>query len=239
MGEWLNSNDVDDFCSQYFTREEVWKGIGKLNSGKTPGHDGITKEHLVNAGHSLISVLHRVFCLVLYIEYIPQNFREGIQIPLYKGKNTCTLNVNNYRGITLLNTFNKLFEVILWARIKPWWEESGAITQLQGACKNGISCLHTAFLLQESISEQLETNRKVFITYLDVSKAFDGVWIDGLFFCLRDLGIFGKTWRLLYKSYVDFRCRVRVSDQCSEWYPMSCGIHRGGIFIIIEICGIY
>ena len=100
--------------------------------------------------------------------------------------------------------------------------------------KNGISCLHTAFLLQESISEQLETNRKVFITYLDVSKAFDGVWIDGLFFCLRDLGIFGKTWRLLYKSYVDFRCRVRVSDQCSEWYPMSCGIHQGGYLSLLK-----
>ena len=33
----------------------------------------------------------------------------GIQVPLYKGKITSTLDVNNYRGIILLNTFNKLF----------------------------------------------------------------------------------------------------------------------------------
>ena len=72
------------------------------------------------------------------------------------------------------------------------------------------------------------------MVYLDVSKAFDGVWIDGLFYCRRELGIYGRTWRLLYKSYLDFKCRVRVTDQCSEKYQMSCGIHQGGYLSLLK-----
>ena len=85
------------------------------HNGKTLGFDGICKEHLVHAGESLIWVLHLAFNWIFTLEYVPTNFRRGIQVPLYKGKNTSTLSVDNYRGITLLSTYNKLFEVIFYA----------------------------------------------------------------------------------------------------------------------------
>ena len=34
--------------------------------------------------------------------------------------------------------------------------------------------------------------RKVFVSYFDVSKAFDTVWINGLFSKLHDIGLTGK-----------------------------------------------
>ena len=172
--------------------------------------------------------------LILVTEYIPINFRRGVQIPLYKGKNTSTMEVNNYRGITLLTIFNKLFEVIMWKRIEKWWGETGAISQLQGACRKGVSCVHSAFILQESIATLLETYNKVFVTYLDVSKVFDGVWIGGLFYRLWQIGIHGKTWRILHNSYKDFKCQARVQDQTSEWYPLTCGIHQGGYLSLVK-----
>ena len=175
-----------------------------------------------------------IFNWIREIEYIPVNFRRGVQIPLYKGKNTSTLDVNNYRGITLLTIFNKLFEVVMWKRIEGWWTETGAISQLQGACRKGVSCVHSAYVLQESISTLLQTHRKVFVTYLDVSKAFDGVWIGGLFYRLWDIGIHGKTWRLLFNSYNDFKCQARVQDKVSEWYPLRCGIHQGGYLSLVK-----
>ena len=71
---------------------------------------------------------------VLYLEYIPENFRRGTQVPLYKGKNTSPLDPNNYRGITLLSTFNKIFEILLWSRIEKWWTDNNAVSETQGAC---------------------------------------------------------------------------------------------------------
>ena len=89
-------------------------------------------------------------------------------------------------------------------------------------------------LLQEMNSAQLEVSPRVFVAYIDVAKAFDSVWVDGLFSQLFDFGIKGRTWRILYKTYSDFRCRVRIYDKVSEWYIMGCGIHQVGYFSLIK-----
>ena len=80
----------------------------------------------------------------------------------------------------------------------------------------------------------LETNRKCLVAYFDVAKAFDAVWIEGLFFQLYELGIRGKTWRILYNFYADFRCCVKVQGQISDWYSLQCGIHQGGFLSLLK-----
>ena len=79
----------------------------------------------------------------------------------------------------------------------------------------------------------METNNKVFVSYFDVSKAFDTVWINGLFFKLYEVGVRGKLWRLMYRTDKGFYCRVRVAGNYSDWFPMSCGIYQG--FFVIDI----
>ena len=64
------------------------------------------------------------------------------------------------------------------------------------------------------------------MTYPDVAKVFDGVWTDGLFFQLRQMGVIGKVWHMLYSSYQNFRCKVCIAGTYSEWYTMECGIHQ-------------
>ena len=100
------------------------------------------------------------------------------------------------------------------------------ISDLQGAGRKKQSCVHTALVLQESIANALEKNDKVFVTFLDVSKAYDTVWTDGLFFQLHEMGITGKLWRLMYRAYIGFKSKVRIEDKTSEWFPMQCGIHQ-------------
>ena len=94
--------------------------------------------------------------------------------------------------------------------------------------------IHTALLLHETVATSLETNRKCLVAYFDVAKAFDTVWIEGLFFQLYELGIRGKTWRILYNFYVDFRCCVKVQGQISDWYSLQCGIHPGGFLSLLK-----
>ena len=234
IGKWLEREDDDEFTKEEFTDEEISSAIKDLNSNKAPGYDGATEEHIVSAGKNLVSIIKIIMNKTVALEYIPKNFRKGLQVPIYKGKNLSTLKTDNYRGITLLSVFNKLFEVLIWKRIQPWWRDGKVIANTQGACKKGISSLHTAMLLQESISMNLETNKKVFVLYLDVSKAFDSVWIDGLFYQLYVLGIKGRVWRILYQCYQNFKCKVRIQDKYSDSYTMSCGIHQGGFLSLVK-----
>ena len=96
--------------------------------------------------------------------------------------------------------------------------ENDVLSNFQGACRKGQSCVHTSLLLQETVASALEKHNKVFVSYFDVSKAFD-----------TDIGLTGKLWRLMYRTYTNFYCKVRIAGSFSDWYPMLCGIHQGGI----------
>ena len=202
-----------NFLMTFLSKKEICECIKKLNAKKSPGFDGITKEHLILAGEMLPRLLMLGLKWIFITEYVPTNFRTGVQVPLHEGKNTSILDTHNFRGITLLSTFNKIFEMLIWSRIKGWWYGNEVISRLQGACRPELSCAHNTLLMQESIAEQLDKNKKVHVAYYDVSKAFDGIWINGLFYRLFCLGIKGKTWRLLYKYYINFNARVRIHNK--------------------------
>ena len=147
---WLKMGDSDDFLCSKFNEQELSDAILKLNSGKAPGMDNVTAEHLKFGGRPIVRILVTLCNWIVDLEYIPVNFREGIQVPLHKGKNASTTNPDNFRGITLLNTYSKIFEILIWTRMEAWW--LAKITPLQGAGRKGVSCLHTAMMLQETIS---------------------------------------------------------------------------------------
>ena len=54
------------------------------------------------------------------------------------------------------------------------------------------------------------------------------------FYQLRNLGIVGTTWRLLYKLYVNFKCKVWIGGVLSDWYHMTCGIHQGRYLSLVK-----
>ena len=231
---WLDGVNSSRFLAIPFSLDEINLAILKLHLGKAPGYDNVTTEHIRHAGPALSAVLCELYNACIMIEYVPDCFRKGVQVPLYKGKGTCSLNPDNYRGITLLSNFNKLFEILIWTRIERWWAQSRVVSDLQGACRKGTSCIHTALTLQETISKERERNDKVFVAYFDVSKAFDSVWVDGLFFQLHALGVQDSLWRILYKMYINFSCCVRIGTLSSTWYNMDCGIHQGGFLSLMK-----
>ena len=82
----------------------------------------------------------------------------------------------------------KKIEILIWQRLDGWWYGEMIISDLQGACKTGESCIHTVFCLQETIAASMEANNNCFVAFFDVAKAF-----DGLFKQTFDLGITGRT----------------------------------------------
>ena len=156
---WSNDRDNDQFLNKPFSECDLRNAVKRLNKGKSSGYDRVTSEHLQNAGESIYSLLTMFFNRLVQLEYVPRNFRTGTQIPLYKGKNTCSLDPNNYRGITILTSLNKVFEILIWGRVKGWWFDEHVISPLQGACRPGSSCVHSSLVLQESIAVGLDTKK--------------------------------------------------------------------------------
>ena len=65
--------------------------------------------------------------------------------------------------------------------------------------------------------------------FLDISKAFDKVWHEGLIFKLEHIGISGNLLSLL-KSFLNNRFqRVVLNGQCCNWSSVLAGVPQGSI----------
>ena len=90
------------------------------------------------------------------------------------------------------------------------WNKNEIICENQEACKKGQSCF-----LQEAIAASREARKTVFVAYLDVAKAFDSIWINGLFYQPFQFGIRGRLWRMLKMVYTDCKCYVPIQNRTS------------------------
>ena len=74
--------------------------------------------------------------------------------------------------------------------------------------------------------------------FLDISKAFDRVWHDGLLFKLKQNGVSGNLFQLI-KSFLSVRFqRVLLNGQTSDWQTIQAGVPQGSILgpLLFLIC---
>jgi len=97
---------------------DVYKAMNKIKAGKAPGVCGIYPEYIQHSGSDALCTLHKIVTRVWEEEVVPEEWHQGIIIPLYKGKGSKS-ECSNYREITLPSVAGKVFAHIILARIKP------------------------------------------------------------------------------------------------------------------------
>ena len=152
-------------------------------------------------------------------------------MPLFKGKGAKANNIDSYRGITSFPTLCKTYEMILLNRLEKFAADRGYFSELQFGFREGVGCIEAAFTILETINHMLERGSKVFSCFLDVRKAFDTVWIDGLLYKLfNGLGIKGRMWLAIKDLYTDVKAQVLYSGELSREFDVSQGTGQGRIF---------
>ena len=68
---------------------------------------------------------------------------------------------------------------------------------------------------------------------LDVKKAYDGVWQNGLFYKLYHTFMHNKTWCLIKEMFSGFKCCVELGGDKSSWFVAQQGIVQGGPLSLI------
>ena len=222
-------NNADKYFGLNFDLDEVRIVQRGLALGKAGGWDSVAPEHAKYGGLSLAKMLQIIFNSIITHECVPANFKRGIVIPLYKGGQKDPSLHDNYRGITLKTIMSKVFEKLCLSRIKDAIQEDAIVSSLQGACRPGGSSLDVAFLVQETCHLFHEEGQPVKVALLDMKKAFDSVWLDGLFIQMYRSGLNGKAWRVISEYYNNYKCCVSYRGELSESYCVNKGVHQGGV----------
>ena len=91
------------------------------------------------------------------------------------------------------------------------------------------SCINQLLSINHEILSALDMGLEVRGIFLDISKAFDKVWHDGLISKLRQNGICSEMINILEDFLSDRKQRVVLNGQCSPWADIHAGVPQGSI----------
>ena len=108
----------------------------------------------------------------------------------------------NYRPISLLPIFSKIFEKIIFDSMYGFFVENELISKNQSGFRPGDSTINQLIAITDEIFESFENNAETRAAFLDISKAFDKVWHDGLLFKFEQHGLTGNFF-ISRKEFLD------------------------------------
>ena len=154
-----------------------------------------------------------------------EDFNQCIIIPIPKDKRKSLSDSNNYRGIALSSSLNKLFEYVLLELTQDFLCSS----DLQFGYKEGHSTNLCSFLVGQTIEYYLNNGSNVLALFLDASKAFDRVNHDKLFNDLLCQGLCPVIVRIVFNMYKLNSGKIRWNGFHSKEFKMTNGVKQGGI----------
>ena len=139
--------------------------------------------------------------------------------------------VKSYHPISLLPIFGNMFERVIYNSLFNYFQSNRLFTPSQSGFLSGDSCIAQLLSIIHEIQTAFDENPTVDVrgVFLDLSKAFDKVWHDGIIFKLKAYGIEGELLSLL-KNYLENReQRVVLNGQTSAWRKIMSGIPQGSM----------
>ena len=96
----------------------------------------------------------------------------------------------------------------------------------------------TIFVVRQLQEKYLAANKRLYMAFIDLEKAFDRVPKKVIWWALRKLGVEELIVRMVQGMYANAQSRVRVGEGYSEEFEVKVGVHQGSVlspllFIIV------
>ena len=104
----------------------------------------------------------------IYQGTFPESLKIARVIPIFKGENEQL--VHNYRPISVLPFYSKIFEKIVATHVIEFLEDNNVFYQYQFGFRKNHSTSHAIIALVEKVSKALDTGKYVVGVFLDLKK---------------------------------------------------------------------
>ena len=222
----INSTLIDTFV---ISEEKILNIIRSLNPNKAHGWDEISVRMIKLSDTALVVPLKITFTNCLRCGLFPQIWKHANVVPVHK-KNEKNLK-GNYRPISLLPIFGKILEKLIYDSLYSHLVSSELLNPNQSGFRPGDSTVNQLISITHTIFEAFDCNPPLDVrsVYLDISKAFDRAWHDGIIFKLKRCGVSGNLLALIKSFLKDRRQRTVLKGQSSSWGDISAGVPQGSI----------
>ena len=209
------------------TEDEIITIAQSFASGKAAGYDNIPMSIIKESIQIISGPLAHIMNLSIAHGVVPDQMKIARVVPLFKADDQSLF--TNYRPVSVLPSFSKFLERIIYNRLYDY------LTNLHILCDNqfGFRKNHSTTLalidLHEKISSAIDRGELAVGVFLDLSKAFDTVNHSILFDKLEHYGIRGLALKWI-KSYFSNRLQfVEYNGHFSSRAYIMCGVPQGSI----------
>ena len=234
----IPTNNIDplsflqgDFPNSLFldpvTILEVSNCLAKLKSSSAAGHDDLKPDIMQSVSELISCPLAHIMNTIFQSCSIPSDFKFAVVTPIHKGGDTAVF--HNYRPISVLPVFSKVFERILHNRLYNFFQSYSVLCDQQFGFRKGYSTDMALLTAVDQITASLDTGHNVVGLFLDLRKAFDTVDFEILLRKLSFYGVRGNPLSLC-RNYLSGRSQsVLYAGVRSDVLPVTCGVPQGSI----------
>jgi len=222
------SYKTPNFLSDFrIEKDKIIEIIHKLNSNKAHGYDGLSIAMLKLCSIEVSLPLSLIFRAGLDTGIFPSQWKRANVQPVHK-KNSRQIK-SNYRPISLLPICSKIFEKVIYDSMYTFFRENNLISKNQSGFIPGDSTINQLLAITTEIFNAFEDVDETRAVFLDISKAFDKVWHEGLIFKLRQNGINNNLLLLITSFLSNRKQRVVLNGIQSDWQNIYSGVPQGSV----------
>ena len=166
------------------TIDMVKKAISQMKAGKAPGPSGIVVEMIRAAGDMGASMIRDLAAAIIRDSKVPSDWEQSFIVCLYKGKGDA-LERGNYCGLKLTEQVMKVLERIVDGLIR----QVVSIDDSQFGFVPGRGTTDAIFVVRQLQEKYLAANKRLYMAFVDLEKAFDRVPRKAIWWALRKLGV--------------------------------------------------
>ncbi|GJQ87143.1 hypothetical protein Trydic_g12039, partial [Trypoxylus dichotomus] len=208
------------------TAEELISIIKTLKNRKAPGRDGITNAAIKHMHLGAIDAVRDIINGVLRYQHFPQTWKHATVILIHKtGKPKDR--TDGYRPISLLPGLSKVLEKVIQRRLLEVVSEKEVLPGFQFGFRQEHSTTHQLLRITEHVTEHLDKSTPTTAVMLDIEKAFDKVWHEGLVYKLRQYKFPAALTNLAQHYLKDRTFAVRIDDVTSTVRTTKAGVPQG------------
>ena len=150
-----------------------------MKENKAADESGVIAEYLKALELEEVKKLRGLINGILNGADIPKEWKEGRVKLLHKDGRPDEL--KNYRPIAIINTTCKLCMLMVRKRMDKWTEDSGMLGEIQGGFRRGRRTEDNLFMLKTLMEMVKGRKEEIFVSFLDMEKAYDRVNMKKLF----------------------------------------------------------
>ena len=205
--------------------EEVFDIITSLDINKSTGPNSIPVYVLKVFNNFFSDKLSKIINISFLTGVFPDLCKIAKVIPIFKKDNQ--LLCGNYRPISLLPVFSKIFEKIIFTRMYSFLEKNKLIYDHQFGFRAKHSTNHAIISLTELIKSYKDSGNIVAGVFIDLQKAFDTVNHQILCDKLKYYGFRGKSNDLISSFLSGRKQFVSIDGHNSSNLDITCGVPQG------------